>query len=313
MRLIPESGDELDPNLRWGVEMRLRLIEEVVCGTQVSWIDAPGKNKALERIQRAWERSDVRAEEEAFEDYMRAELREWVSQFPERQLFRLLYQRAARRRKQCGTMDSRRTPSRTEGLRVASAMLADIPKVGRLDREWESTAVSLVLASPPPLGVFSVGELPEYIKRAEDSRVYFDAVGRLDEIEEKAKSRGEDIPLPLKKFRPRSFRQGQKRPVRNPLQRGRPLNPAILRRDMQIQFTIEILFRVGIPPWGRDVSGIGIVSEALGIPEGTVERIWKQCLWRQCFVPVMKQHSKAIADRTGPFHTTPQGPESRSG
>ena len=302
MRLIPESADELDPNIRWGVSMRLRLIEEVVCGTQVSGIDASGKHEALERIEHAWQRWDIKAEEQAVEDYMRAELTEWVRLFPERQLMRLLYQRAARRRDERGTLDSRRSPERKEGLRVARAVLADTPKVGRLDREWESTAVSVVLASAPRLGVFSPSALSEYIERAEDSRVYFDAVERI-RIEEKAKSRDEDIPLPLRKYRPKSARKGQKRPARNPLPRGRPRNPAILRRDLQIQFTIEVLDRLGLSPWGYPLSGLSIVSEALGLPEGTVEDIWKKCFWKKSFVPVMQAYSKAIHERTGPFHT----------
>ena len=302
MRGIPQSVEELDPNLRWGVEMRLRLVEEVVCGPQVSWVDAPGREEAMESILRAWERGDRKAEEEAFEACMRAELREWVQLFPERQLLRLLYERDARRREKRGSPDSRRTPGRMEGLRVARAMLADTPEVGELDREWESKALSVVLASPPPVGVFSPSALQEYIKRAEDSPVYFDAVER---IEEKAKGRDEDIPLPLRKYRPQSTRQRQKRPARNPLSRGRPLDPAILRRDLHIQFTIEVLDRVGISPWGP---GIGIVSEALGIPEGTVEGIWKRCPWRKSLVPMMQKHSKAIYERTGPFHTI----ESRS-
>ena len=73
MRLIPQSVDELDPNLRWGVAMRLRLIEEVVGGPQVSWVDAPGKEEAMKRILRAWECGDRKAEEEAVEDCMRAD------------------------------------------------------------------------------------------------------------------------------------------------------------------------------------------------------------------------------------------------
>ena len=36
----------------------------------------------------------------------------------------------------------------------------------------------------------------------------------------------------------------------------------------------------------------------------TVERTWKRRLWNSSFVPVMQKHSKAIAERTGPFHTT---------
>ena len=54
MRFRPQSVDELDPNIRWGIEMRLRLIEEVVTGPHVSWIGAPGKDEAMKRIMRAF-------------------------------------------------------------------------------------------------------------------------------------------------------------------------------------------------------------------------------------------------------------------
>ena len=96
---------------------------------------------------------------------MRAELTEWWGGgvFPEQQLLKDLYGRAARRSERRGSRDSRRRPDHKEGLRVAKAMLADIPDVGRLDRERESAAVSAVLAAPPPSGVFSPGMLPEYI------------------------------------------------------------------------------------------------------------------------------------------------------
>ena len=94
---------------------------------------------------------------------MRADLMEWWRIFPEQQLLKDLYGRAARRSERRGSRDSRRRPDPEEGLRVAKAMLADIPDVGRLDREWESAAVSAVLAAPPPSGVFSPGMLPEYI------------------------------------------------------------------------------------------------------------------------------------------------------
>ena len=158
MRFRPQSVDELDPNIRWGIKMRLRLIEEVVFGPHVSWFCAPGKDEAMKRIMRALARGDRKAE-----DYMRADLMEWWRIFPEQQLLKDLYGRAARRRERRGSRDSRRRPDPEEGLRVAKAMLADIPDVGRLDREWESAAVSAVLAAPPPSGVFSPGMLPEYI------------------------------------------------------------------------------------------------------------------------------------------------------
>ena len=48
MRFRPQSVDELDPNIRWGIKMRLRLIEEVVTGPHVSWIGAPGQRRSDE-------------------------------------------------------------------------------------------------------------------------------------------------------------------------------------------------------------------------------------------------------------------------
>ena len=97
-----------------------------------------------------------------------------------------------------------------------------------------------------------------------------------------------------------------------PLPSHRPVNPAHPLRDVQIQFTIEVLQRVGARPTGRYASGCRIVSDALGIPEDTVKRIWKQRIWkdrirkqrifRRPFSLVMQKHSKAIATRTGLSH-----------
>ena len=36
MRLLPEGIDEMSANFRWGVEWRLRMIEDVVCAPQGS-------------------------------------------------------------------------------------------------------------------------------------------------------------------------------------------------------------------------------------------------------------------------------------
>ena len=52
MRLLPEKVSELDPNIRWEVETHLRIIEEVVLGSQVSVIDAPSREDAGERLSR---------------------------------------------------------------------------------------------------------------------------------------------------------------------------------------------------------------------------------------------------------------------
>ena len=92
----------------------------------------------------------------------------------------------------------------------------------------------------------------------------------------------------------------------------RPTNPDRLKRDIHIQFTIGLLEGLGIPPYGTDVSGCRIVSEALrelsdsglvpkalGLSEGAVERIWKECTRKEgAFEDVMQKYSKAIAERS---------------
>ena len=79
----------------------------------------------------------------------------------------------------------------------------------------------------------------------------------------------------------------------------RPVNPAKVLRDFQIQFTIEVLRRVGIPPRGS-VSGCLIASEALGCrgpSEETVKRIWRE--YKGSFALVMRKYWKATAKRAG--------------
>ena len=73
-------------------------------------------------------------------------------------------------------------------------------------------------------------------------------------------------------------------------------------RDVQIEVTIGLLERVGIRPYGTDVSGCRIVAEALEpeFSEGHVKRIWEGRIWKEgAFEDVMCKHSKAIAKRTG--------------
>ena len=118
--LLPQGIAELDPTIRWLVEERLRIIEEVVCGPQDAGTSAPG----MEEMEGA-----------TLADDMRAELRVWWQEFPEPHLLTELYQRATRRREGGGSPDSRRPPSHPEGLRVARGLLVDIPDAGRLDAE----------------------------------------------------------------------------------------------------------------------------------------------------------------------------------
>ena len=183
-------------------------------------------------------------------------------------------------------------------------MLADIRHADRFDFEWESEAVPTFLAALllPPIGVNSPSALREYIERSEASRTYFDALKRMCE---ELQIRGRVIPPPLFGWRQEVAGGHRRRPRRMRRQAHRPVKPAKLLRDIQIQFTIEVLRKVGVPANGNPVSGCRIVSEALKpsedtvrLTEDTVASIWKGPSEQ------MRKHWKATAERTGPFHTT---------
>ena len=301
MRLLPEGVAELDPNIRWVVETHLRVFEEVVCGPLDPEPGAPSTEEAVERMRRAVRRRDRKAEDEAIVDYTRAEMREWWQDFPERQFLTDLYRRAAQRRAKRST-DSTRRPTHQVGLRVARGLLADIPDTAPLDAEGEAVAVSRVLAGQGLVSniVPSRAVLRDHIGRSRSSGAHFDA---LNHICEELDNRGKAIPGPLAKWRQEVADGRLRRPAIKPIPPHRPANPAQLKRDIHIQFTIEVLKSVGIAPNGHHVSGCRIVAEALGLREYNVERIWKACSWRKSFVPVMQKHSKAIAERTGLDHT----------
>ena len=75
--MLPQGIAELDPNIRWLVEERLRLIEEVVCGLQASGTGALGMEEAEEGMRRAVERRGREAEDAAIVDRMTVEAREF--------------------------------------------------------------------------------------------------------------------------------------------------------------------------------------------------------------------------------------------
>ena len=310
MRMRPESLAELFCNVRWGIGVPLQLMEDVVRGPQDFGAGAPGMKEVWERIFRATERRDRKAEDAAVVDYTRAALWDLWRGYSARRLLADLYRRADRRRDGSGSADSRRLPTHQEGLRVARELLAEIPATGRLDAERESADMSTFLADQllPPNGVPSRPTLREYIRRSKVNRDYFDALGH---IEATLHDRGKAIPRPLAGWREEVAGGLRRRPARKPVPSHRPPNPAQLPRDMQIQFVLEVLDRIGIKPNGSDVSGCRIVAEVLGIPEERVRRIWKACIWRRSFMPVMQKQMKAIAERNGPF--IPRGPEPRSG
>ena len=82
-----------------------------------------------------------------------------------------------------------------------------------------------------------------------------------------------------------------------PIPARRPAKPSQFARDIHLQFTIEILDRLGVPPRGNSASGCRIVAEASGLCEGTVERIWKECPWRTSFASMLQKYAKDVAER----------------
>ena len=298
MRLWPESIDESDINLRWAVAKHLEVIEEVVCGPQVSKADTPGMEETWERARQAAGRGDREAEDEALAERSWAEIRNWWQDFPERDLLANLYQRAARRRARSGSPDSRRLPSHQEGLRVARAILADIPSPDPLDLEQETATTAQILAAKllPPIGRPTRQAVRHYMGRSESIPAYFDALTLLcEELDKQDKC----IRGVLDRWLQEVADGHRPRPAMKPIEAHRPANPEQVNRDVHIQFTIEVLRRVGVWPRGRFVSGCCIVSEVLELSDATVGRIWNECRWRGSLLPAMQKYSKAIAVRTG--------------
>ena len=287
--------DGLLPVVQWLVIVRLEQIESVVLGSLESENNAPGMEEAIVSILRIFEGRPGEAERKTIEEYMRAVAMEWWQEFPERRLLTNLYERAKRRKMGCGPRDSRRRPSHLEGLPIARLVLADIADTSRLDSEWESEAVSKVLAALvlPPVGAASPEQVQRYTDLSRSSRVHYDAIKL---IEKEIDNLSEAMSRQLSRWRQRAADRHLQRPAGRNLPSERPTNPALLLRDIQIQVTIGLLQRVGIKPRGNEVSGCHIVAVALE-PELSEETV--KSIWGKHFTPEMRKYSKAIAERTG--------------
>ena len=307
MRQLPEDFTEYVLNTRWAIARRLELMEALALGSLGPVTDAGSREELKERMHRALERRDRKAEDQAILDYERDELEEWWRWFPERRLLTDLFWRDARRRAGCkckGGSDCRR-PYYLEGLRIARGLWADLQGASPLplDVNWESSALSNVLADLyfPPYGSCSHVQLQEYEERSSSSRVHDEALERL--VEEH-RQRNRPIPRPLSKWQRKAGARLLRRPAKHPLPRHRPVIVDDLVRNVRVQFTVELLQRLGVRPQGRP-SGCFITAEALGLSEETVRHIWNKPVWGEPYGFLPRKHMKAIATRHGLLRTTP--------
>ena len=266
----------------------------------------PSIEEAGRRIRSAVERKDGKAEDGAIEDYQTAATRALWRDYPDQRLsLATFYKRYDLRRAKSGRQDKRRPLTHREGVWIAKPMLSDIRDTDPLDVEWEADIVARVLAGQGPFSNILPSRLVwrKYIKGSRSIRVFFDA---LNYIYEEMRNRGRAIPRLLARWREDVSEGRRRRPAMKPKPNHRPANWTRLVRDTHIQFTIEVLKRVGVPPapGGTGVSGCRIVAEALGVPEFTVVGVWKTCTWRKSYVPTMRKYSKAIEERHGPFHNS---------
>ena len=181
---------------------------------------------------------------------MRIGVRVWWRSYPKRSLLTHLYRRAARRRDKLGSPDSRRPPTYAEGLEVARALLANFPRVGPLDPEAEAEIVSLIMAIQwrLPIGAQPSRQVLRHCQKlARRSRVYFDALTPLLWNTGQGRQAHRHA---LAVVAIGSWWAPSAVPHCKPIPARRPANPNQLWRDVQIQFIIEILDRVGIRPRG---------------------------------------------------------------
>ena len=310
MKMLPEYVAELDPNIRGTVKTRLQIFDDVFGSSHPDDFGTgePSIEEAGQRIRSAVERKDGKAEDGAIEDYQTAELGALWQDFPERKFLAKLYERDALWRAKSGTLEEKRRPTHSEGVRLAKALLADFPKKDKFDAAGEADTVARVLAGQGPFSNIlpSRRVWREYIKGCRSIRVFFDA---LNYIYAEMRNRGRAIPSLLARWRKGRL----KPPAMKHIPNHPPTDWALLAREIQIQFTIEVLKGVGVPFRGRDLSGCRIVAEALKasgekkMSESHVEHIWKRCIWRTSFLPMMQKYPPAIAKRHGLDRTRRHG------
>ena len=299
-KLLPGGFGQLLPIVEVIISLHVEYIEKAARGTLASGSDAPSEEQALESVLRMFEGRHLEADKRALEEFMAARTWEWWQGYPERRLFSALLVRADLRKKKrwTGNGDDRRRPTREEGLRIARPLLAGIPDEITLDAEGEYESVARLLAAllSPPMGEPSPEELQRYTELAKDSPVFGDAVGHYYEgLENSDKS----IFRPSIGWQGRAARRSLLRRTKMKVAPGNPVKPAILIRNLHIQFVLGLLKRVGVPPQGTLVSGCEIVGHVLGISKDGVKDILKMR-----FTEAMMKQSEALAIRNRLLGTT---------
>ena len=233
-----------------------------------------------------------------------------MKKYPECSLLGELTGRRKRHEAKIGPPDKRRPPSQEEGMRIARPMLSDTAKRSAFSFDQEAEAVWTMLAARylPPFIEYNEESfivLRQSIEYAKTSRVYFRA---LDLCYAEFRNRGWQPPRDLFRWHQQVAAGRHKCPKGNKLRRGRPhivVNPL---RDIQVQFVIEILFRLGMPLRARDRSAFRAVADIIGKTEWDVEFIWKKRVGTKHFPVTLQKQSRAIAKRTGPFLASPATP-----
>ena len=309
MRAFPKSVAEVDDNFRWVIDSYLKLIEEFACDPGAFGRGGPTVEEVNERVHRAVEQEDREVEDEAILGGMRVQTREKWQDFPELELLGDHSRRAALRKAGRGSPGATDIPTHEEGLRLARAVLAHAP--GRLllalmpsaegmDPEWESQALSALLAhqwirerSP---------RMVAQMKNHSHLRVYFDAIIL---ICEELKCLGEEIRPPLRYWKGEVDSGRRKRPRATPLPNHPPVTLPKLVRDLNIQLTIEVLSRIGIRPEGKYISGIHLVEmaledsedKALRLSHEGLRRVWQERLWGNRSRCQAAKYSNVIIER----------------
>ena len=294
-------GDAVE-RLRWVMDVHLEFIEAVASDPQTFAPDAPGLDEALERWRNPRVRKGSEEDDTQLLTCAQEEVLGWWRGFPQSGLLTRLVKRAERRKAKRGPPDERRPPSQEEGMLIATPMLVDAVNKSQFSftQEAEAVAATLAVHHMPPFAECSPATLSDYVRRSSGDRTYFDALGRSDGM---LRSQGMPIPCEIAEWRQQVTAGERQPPPRKPIARGRQRIAVHPLRDLQVQFVIKLLHRLGIPPRGRDRSGCRIAGEIVGVCEDTAELIWKQRVWTPQFASILQEHSRDIARRTGPFHT----------